>query len=370
MKLLFGIFVQLTCFYSLAQSTIDLTDQTIKIGGLSEEVLYFGFYEGDQIILNFSEVDGKELKEVEVLEYPETSKYSDFKVSKIENKVLSVSRKSVYKFRFSNGAVSGRVCKIKIQRIPTNEQTRNYNSAVSWLTKQDTTWNNYTKDVLVGYDTTYRQVVKKELINTETTEELLIDKSQRVHSEYNSSGNKSSVFFTLPQASEDSYETSKVIAWAYWVGVGQEGEEAWEQNIAQLAEGAAALYFSPLGAYAIGAAVSLLMPRTGDDVYYAVCDKLNRDLFLNGQEFSVWDQGKGLGGYKKFVSASLCEGSFYIVLSNDNMMDPIDVSVKVSAIIETKYYEDKNYTEEHVKARYEKKIFSDPVIHSKVEPVF
>lgn len=361
LSLLLVFFVSL----SYCQVPIDITDQTIKIGGMEEEILYFGFAEGDQIVLNFTEVDGKELKEIEIAEYPSISKYTDFKTAKIENKTITVNRQAIYQFRFYNGAVGGRICKIRIQRIPSSDQTKNFNSDVTWVTKQDTTWNTYTKDVLVGYDTTYRQITKKELIKTELKEELLLDKSQRVHTSLNSAGSKSYVFFSLPQAKTETYKTSKVVAWAYWVGVGQEGSEAWEQeteNIVALAEGIASFYTTPLGALAIGTITSMMIPSSGDDVHYALVDLPGRDLFYAGQGFSAWDRGAGTAGYKRFVDAAMCKGTYYIVLNNDNYMDPIDVSVKVTTIIETKTYEDKQYTEEIVKARYEKKIFSDPVI--------
>jgi hypothetical protein len=226
MKTLLTLLFLPVAFGSYCQSPIDVTDQTLKIGGLKEEILYFGFAEGDRIVLHFSEIDGKELKEIEVSEYPSNSKFTDFKSAKIENKTITVNRKSVYQFRFSNGAVGARVCKIKIQRIPANDEMSGFNTNVTWIKKQDTTWNTYTKDVLVGYDTTYRQVTKKELVKTEIKEELLVDKNQRVHSYWNENGNKTSVFFTLPLPTFETYKTTRVVAWAYWLGVGQEGKEA------------------------------------------------------------------------------------------------------------------------------------------------
>ncbi|MGL5888387.1 MAG: hypothetical protein ACRC3B_00800, partial [Bacteroidia bacterium] len=44
-------------------SAVDVTEQTLKISGNSEEILYYGFAEGDKILFSFSETDGKELKE-------------------------------------------------------------------------------------------------------------------------------------------------------------------------------------------------------------------------------------------------------------------------------------------------------------------
>lgn len=374
MKTLLFTTLAILPFFSLSQQNpVDVTDQTIKIGGMKEEILYFGFEEGDQIVLNFEEIDGKELKEIEVLEYPSISKYSDFKVSNVVDKTIRITHKSIYAFRFYNGAVSGRICKIRIHRIPANEQTKDFNSAVIWVTKQDTTWNTYTKDVIVGYDTTYKDVTKKELVKTELKEEILFDKMQKVHSQTNENGNKTWVFFTLPQNQPFGYETKKVVSWAYWVGVGEEANNAWKKNvqaISGIVQAVATYYTTPLGGHLAGHLTSLVLPQSGEDVIYALVNEENKNLFMGGYTYSAWDHGKGIASYKKFTDPGLCSGKFYVVLANDNYALGIDVSVKVSAMIEINTYEDKNYTEEHVKPRYEKKIFSDPIIKTNQVPVF
>src|SRR5688500_18614967 len=101
---------------SYSQDLIDVTDQTIKVSGMKEEKLMFGFASGDKIIFSFEEINNKEVKEIEVIEYPSNSKFSDYK-SKRSYKTLTVSRQGVYIFRFANSAIGGKVCKIRIQRV-------------------------------------------------------------------------------------------------------------------------------------------------------------------------------------------------------------------------------------------------------------
>ena len=60
-----------TCFFLLLQnisfaqqpvaveSAIDVTEQTLKIGGTKSEEIMFGFAKGDIIVFNFSEINGK-----------------------------------------------------------------------------------------------------------------------------------------------------------------------------------------------------------------------------------------------------------------------------------------------------------------------
>jgi len=357
---------------AFGQEPIDVTDQTIRIGGMKDEEIYFGFAEGDKIIFNFQEADNKELKEIEIVEYPSNSKFSDYKTKKVENKTINVTKQGVYVFRFKNSAISGRICKIKIQRIPASEATKNFNSTVTWETRQETTYNTYTKDVIVGYDTTYIQKIKKILIKTEQKEELIFDKPQRVHSTTNSNGNKTTLFFTLPQNQITPYKTTIVISWAYWVGVGEEANQAWKKNaqtISTVAKGAATYFTTPLGALAVGAVSDLMIPSVGEDVYYAIADQANKDLFLSDNQYKIYDEGKGVAGFRKFTDQSMCQGTYFVLLSNDNVMQGIDATVKVIAIIETNIYEDRQDTETNVTPRYEKQTFSDPIIKTFKVPV-
>ena len=77
----------------------------MKVGIKGEEAVYYGFAEGDQIIFSFEEANGKEMKEIEIVEMPATSRFIDVKTSKIENKTINVPRTAIYKFRFANSAL-------------------------------------------------------------------------------------------------------------------------------------------------------------------------------------------------------------------------------------------------------------------------
>ncbi len=180
------------------------------------------------------------------------------------------------------------------------------------------------------------------------------------------------MFFTLPVNEQGLYKTKKIVSWAYWVGVGEEANQAWKQNsqsVSKLVKGASTYFVSPLGALALGAVADLLIPKVGEDVSYAVSDQLNRNLFLAGQQYRIFDQGKGVAGFKNFDNIGMSQGTFFILLSNDNVIQGIDVTVKVVAIIETNEYEDKSYTDVSIQPKYEKKTFSDPIVVTKRIPV-
>ena len=100
------------------------------MGPFKEEVFHYGLSAGDKLIFNFEEVNKKEMKEVEIMELPSSSKFMDYKTKKIENKTIDIVNTGIYKFRFSNSTVFPRVCKFSVQRIPANESTRNFNTTV------------------------------------------------------------------------------------------------------------------------------------------------------------------------------------------------------------------------------------------------
>ena len=97
-KTILGSLFLLLTTIGLAQQAIEITDQTLKISG--EEYLYFGFADGDQVIFSLEEVNGKELKEVEVLRYPDQVVYANLEVSKLQ-KNLRITEEGVYQFRLT-----------------------------------------------------------------------------------------------------------------------------------------------------------------------------------------------------------------------------------------------------------------------------
>ena len=95
----------------------------------------------------------------------------------------------------------------------------------------------------------------------------------------------------------------------------------------------------------------------------------NKEFFMAGLQGRGWDNGKGVAGYKKFTDPAMCQGTYFICMSNDNLMQGIDVNVRVVAIVETKEYKDETYTDIVVRPRFENQLFKDPVIKTSTVPV-
>ena len=339
--------------------------------GTTEELLY-GFAVGDRILLSVEEANGNTIDEVSVAQYPDTYKYKGTDVKKEKSRELLVTEKSVYKFRFSNSGKEARVCNVKIQRDPASKATENFNTAVKWVTVQDTLYKSITKDVVVGYDTLSVQKTRRVVASEKKYEEMVLDKNQRVESMATLGQSRVGIAFSLPLNYTSKDETKKVVAWAYWVGVGEESNEFWKQNrkmIVGAVQGVASYFTTPLGGIAAGAITNLALPSNGEDVEYALVNESNAKLFFQEKQYKSLDNGKGVAAYKRFTDVNMLQGKYSMLLINDNYVQPIDVNVKVSAIIEHIRYKEEKFIDKMINPRYEKKIFKEPEIITSKMPV-
>lgn len=356
MKLLVFTLISLNISqFSFAQiGAVDVADLTIKINATGEEELFYGFAAGDQIVFSFEELKGKSLKEIEIIELPNNSKYMDFKTDKVEKKIIRVNQDAIYQFKFNNSAISGRICKVHIQRIPKDEGAISFNTNWDWKTLYDTIYTPYTEDSLVGYDTLNYKEIVKELIRTENVDEMILDKTQRVHSYWNDNSSYTYLRVDIPQNKIEAYREERIVSWAYWVGVGEEASEAYAQNVksmGEVASGVASVYGTPLAGIAVGALTDLLIPKNGEDVKYAFISNFqNVQAFLAGQPYYQFDQGKGVAAYGK--NSTRLSGTFYIGLYNDNKTTGIDANIKIVVIKEIKTYQDIEYDRQRVTPKY------------------
>lgn len=355
-KQLFSIFTYLLFLnFSFSQEPILVTESTIILDVDQTKELYFSFAEGDEIIFDVEMVKGKHIKEIEVVEMPKKTLLTEFKSNGLKEKRIQIRNKGIYKFKFYSSSLTRRVCKIKIHRIPKDNSTKSFNTNWKWATKRDTTYTSYQADSLTGYQTIKHTETIKELKETKYEEIMLFEKKQRVHSYWNPNPSRTYLRVDLPNINNNNFREERIIAWSYWIGVGQEGAEAYKENIKSVSsfvENAAKIYYqSPLAGVAVGAITDLVIPTTGQDIqYYFIEDFDNVTLFLNQQNFLQFDQGKGIAAFGR--SERTQKRTFYIGLFNDNSRLGLDVDVKVLAIKEIKIYENKVYDREKEVPQY------------------
>jgi hypothetical protein len=298
----------LVCAFGLckAQSPIDVAENTFKVKGLGEEVFYYGFAAGDQIIFSFSEVDNKELKEVEIIEMPGSSKCMDFKSKKIDTKTLHVSSEAIYKFRFANGNVAGRICRVKIQRIPASPATANFNTNVLWRTV---------------YDTTYHTEQETYLVKSDTIVRTVMDRNEKVdYALLNPGSNVSYVRFVLPE---------NTVSWSYYIGV--EGDGITTEALAKdAADQVAKIKGGAMGALALYGMSYFAKMSGRDAIYFDIVDDDNYNLVSTGNEYRAIKDGVVVNDFAQMRTPAKRE--YYFHMRNDKM-HALNILLKVSAVI-------------------------------------
>lgn len=348
-----AFFSLLYCLSCTLVAQIPVAELTLKLSPRDEKVLYYGFAEGDQILFSFDETDGKSVKEVEISEYPETSRYREYESKKIKDKSLTVHQKGVYAFRFYNAALlAGRICHINIRRIPARAELNNFNTAVKWVERFDTTWNLVQKTADPGraFDTISK--TRKILLRTDTAAITIIDKTEQIHATYHFGGESfNEVKFELP-ANEyipnagNPYKSTELISWAYWIGAGKEGSQGLlDANKRSALKGIAGtavdlgLLSSPYAAViklALDGISLFSSPPSGDNIRYAL------STLQNGKQL-ILDSGDGVMGFGRVTKVK--QGAFLLRLENDNKIDAINVNVKIVAVQLIREYQDETYRE-------------------------
>ncbi len=324
MKNLLLIFLSLSCYsFSFGLDAIEVVDNTFKIGAFGEETYYFGFAEGDEIVFSFQEINNNELKEIEIIEYPSSSKFMDFKTTSIQEKRVKVTKTGIFKFRFKNGAAKGRVCKVHIQRIPASEASLKFDSNVYWKTI---------------YDTSYTTVQEKYLVRKDTSFSDFYSSSAFISSQNALNGNKNHqiIDFVIP---------NNTVAWSFYIGTGSEGKAEFDRARQEFLNSAAAAAVKIPGYGAMAAlaltGVSHMNKVQGEDnvQYWFLSSPEDVQLFNSGQSFMQYKKGNVVNEAAQMKQP--LKGKVYIALLNDNTIDPITVMIKATAVIVTEVWDER-----------------------------
>ncbi len=316
--LTFTFLLAISVTVGFAQTPIDITENTIKVSPSSEEVFYFGFAEGDQLIFNFEEVNGKELKEVEIMAMPSKSLFLDYKIKRIDNKILTITETGVYKFRFTNSNIlAGRICKFKIQRIPASEKTRKFNTAVFKRTIYDTTYTNEQERFLVKSDTTISEVLSQ---------------TAKVPWATGTNTNRTITNFTLP---------SNTVFWSYYIGVDQPGQKSYDDASKKFPSNSTSPITkpntnSPLTALALDNTSYLSEVFNGEDIEYVLLEGQNLNLYTSGKTYGYLKYGKVVNDFARMLPV---RGKLSFCFTNDNFSSSVSVLVKVTAIQVNNFYD-------------------------------
>lgn len=329
------LFITFTSF-SRPVEPILVTDQTLQING--EQRFYFAFETGDEILIDLEIIKGgKTVKEFEVLAYPESSKYKGMEITSLKSKSIRVLERGVYEFRLKSGAAKN--VRMRIMRVPQHEARTAFDTNIHWQTVTDTIRKHYNEKVKVTYDTAWVTKYQKVLKKIDTTFVELANRQERVHSRTNlTSDNVNVMTFNLPPTINQELLNEKVISWAYWIGVGDEGTENYNEELKQFLKKSAFKVMAQnlLVGLALGIYSVSVNPPKGDNIYY----ELSVD---DGKEKVQIDKGDITSVFGR--ETKKLEGKLELKLDNDNFLNALNISVKVLAVAEKKVFEMQGYQE-------------------------
>jgi len=305
--ILFGLVFGLPIY---GQKPLDVAESSVKVGIKAEEEVYFGFAEGDQLIFSFEEATGKEMKEVEIVEMPGTSKFMEYKTSKIVNKTINISRTGIYKFRFANSALLPRVCKYKIQRIPAGGATQNFNTTVYFDTYNDTTYTTEIESYVEKADT---------IINNFQERNIKVNPTSVP-------GTSKAIFnFVLPETA---------VTWSYYITAERAGQQTYQEALKTLSSNSPETIskfpnYGPLAAVALDRPSYLTKLDTGMRINFWIVEGDNADLFMSGEQFRFVRKGRAINDFYRMEPL---DKSFHFCFHNDYKDTPITVTVRITAI--------------------------------------
>ncbi|MFZ4427521.1 MAG: hypothetical protein ACOYOO_10210 [Saprospiraceae bacterium] len=330
---------------------VEVCDIVLRLKGNEVQEVYYGFASGDQILFDFREIEGRTVAAFEVAEYPDNIRYRELESAEILGRSVYVQATGVYKFSIRNER-GERTCKLRISRIPAAEKTRAFRTGVRWVDRYDTT---YVGDRPANVGDRQVQRSRRVLDKVDTALVNLIDKKERIHSRGNMMEDPFSILkVALPANREEEDRVYKVVSWVYWIGVGSEGEGQYQEanravKLAKSLSGAAKSFSIISGPYGALAALALdgvsffLPPGKGDNILYQVsCGN------------KVIDQGNGPAAYARHTECA--QGEVVFRLENDNLVEVVDVSVRVMAVAVVKTYRTEFYYEQQSVVEPEMKI--------------
>lgn len=330
-----------------AQQPLTVADMTLRLSGKDSKELFYSFAAGDEILFSFFETENRLLQEVQITAWPEQVRYAARDIADTRDQKIKAPATGVYRFRFSN-ASGERLCRIAIQRRPASEDLRLFDTGVRWEERIDTFFVKG-KEEWPAWTDVPEVKTRRVLANTDTSAVTVLEKTERIFSRSGKvyGSNMSETKFKLPENRylpnrQNPMSVSEVTSWAYWIGVGDEADRSFQdaniKAVGKVADAASGLGFMSggYGALALLAVKGVALfsnPPKGDNVRFSLWNDSGKQI----------DNGNSVVAYRRMESP--LQGHFTLQLTNDNMVDGINATVKILAIVRTQTYRDEAYTE-------------------------
>ncbi len=320
MKYFSTLFILGLSLLAFSQEQIKVADLQIKEKGVKK--IHYGFQKGDQIIFNLKEIKNKKIHSVVIRQFPDKEIFRKLDVKQIRNQRISIDEKCVVEFEFKSK--KKRKYNIQIQRIPKSEKYKDFNTGVDWV------------DI-----PTTKHIVQK----TDTSVLEIKNTLERVHSlsHLKKKGNRTIVPFQIPESSfyPNSFHpqsSKEIISWAFSIATEGEGTK-WYQKAETKAISKTGIGLAiEAGIITSGYGALALLALEGISTFSDPPKGENIKWTLETDQHVLIDQGNSILSSSRYTSDYI-NGDFMLTLKNDNLINGINVKVRVLAIQLQKTYQ-------------------------------
>lgn len=325
------IFAWMISSQLFGSDTICVTNQTIRVKSNSSATVYFSFRQGDVVLFSLKEKKEKKITLLSIQEDGQRIVYQSQNIQKPLNGLFFVPTTKVYHFKFINDALSSRSIEFVISRIPSSNAYASFNTSPLWIDKIDTLYDVRKNDQIVGFDSIWKTIpvlIKDTCIKSE---EISLDQTIRLESSISlRKKNRAVIEINMDKAFSSELMEIKPVAWAYWIGVGEEAQDSWNQtakNAAKLTGSILSKFVNPLLGFAVGIIPEFIVPSSGKNIsYWFVNDTSQVNNFLNKKDFESIEHGKAIVAYGKKNNPN--NRKLYLCILNESAISPAEVNVK------------------------------------------
>jgi hypothetical protein len=129
------------------------------------------------------------------------------------------------------------------------------------------------------------------------------------------------------------YLPNRTIAWSYYIGVGSNGLMAYDEavkNFQKKSRYTKYENYGPLFELALEGNCNIKKNSTVENFEYLILDSQNADLYKQGLNFKYVKKGFGSNDFSKVNYIKITP--FTIFLINNNLLKPIDVTIKIVSV--------------------------------------
>ena len=296
--------------------------------------LSYRFAQGDKVDVFLKQKKKQKIKSFRILLYPDFEKYSvaDFK-NDLDYSFI-VPSTGVYKFVIIGGncLCSKRLVNLKIDRQGSSDSLQNFNTDVSFQEVTDTIVTFESQKFIIKSDSSIVEVINSEI---------------KVSSQnaLNGNPNRSATAFDLPL---------DVVMWSYYIGVGQPASQGYDDAIHKNLNSRATTLsaINPWYSLMVLGIDKFIRINSGDNVKYVISSfpGASEQFLRTGYYSTSVKQNDAITDASK-MSKPL-QGKVHFLLSNDNIMDPIQLRLIVTCLVVHHEYE----TRQVRKVEYRKRL--------------